>query len=368
VSEPLLVELARVAAGLTQGDLARRLGKTQPFISQVERGERDIPTELLPRWSEACGVPESYFSRKHGPLSDAVSGMVHRRMKTLPVKPFHLATAHVRLTSLELDSLFAEVDVQPSVQVPEMPEGIGPVDAASAVRRAWRIPEGPLPNLVSLIESAGIPVVLTDQFHQKQSATSHRGHCFEWMIVLNQNHPASRRRFTLAHELGHICLQHDAALSVNDDDARRMEKEADVFAGALLMPPEDATRELRNLSFVRLVSLKQRWNVSIAFLIRQALDHDLIDARRRQGLEIELSSQPGGRRREPAEFPAEEPTLVRRLIRALEQSGLTIGAISDMMTINEPALRHRYLGEQRRLQSVPTQQRRTVLQLERPIP
>ncbi len=58
--EPRLIELARVGAGLTQGQLARKLGKTQPFVSQVEQGVKEIPSDLLHRWCEACDIPESF--------------------------------------------------------------------------------------------------------------------------------------------------------------------------------------------------------------------------------------------------------------------------------------------------------------------
>lgn len=366
MSDPVLVELARVAAGLTQGQLAKKLGKSQPFISQVERGERDIPRDLLPAWAGACGVPTSFFERKHSPLGDAVAGMVHRRMKTLPAKPFNLASAHVKLTALALDALFAEVEVVSAVPLPEPPRDVGPADAAAAVRRNFRVPEGPLPDLVALVESAGIPVVLLDSFHEKQSATSHRGRWFEWMIALNANHPASRRRFTLAHELGHIVLGHDAAMAADEELAARMEHEADAFAGALLMPVADARRELRTPTFPRLVALKQRWRVSVAFLIRQALDNGMIDARRRQLLEMELSAQPGGRRREPAEFDSEQPNLVRRLVRALQEDGMPIPEVADLMTVTEETLRTQFLGERPRLHAVERPAPRTVLQLHRP--
>lgn len=363
MTEPLLIELARVAAGLTQGQLAKTLGKTQPFISQVERGEREIPEHLLPQWAEACGLPPSFFARREPPLGDAVAGMIHRRMKTLPVKPLRYASAQVKVSALALDSLFAEVEVIPSLALPELPADVGPADAAAAVRRSWRIPEGPLPNLVALVESAGIPIVLMDSFHEKLSATSHRGRWFEWMIALNRNHPASRRRFTLAHELGHIVLGHDAAMASDDDSAAQMEREADAFAGALLMPPTDARRELRAPTFPRLVALKQRWRVSIAFLIRQAFENGMIDSHRRQLLEMELSAQPGGRRREPAEFDGEEPTLVRRLVDALQADGMSLGEIADLMTVSESTLRTQFLGERPRLRAVGRPTPRTTVQL-----
>jgi Zn-dependent peptidase ImmA (M78 family) len=304
--------------------------------------------------------------RTESPLGDAVAGMVHRRMKTLPAKPFHLANAQVKLTALALDALFAEVEVIPAVDIPDLPRDIGPVDAAEAVRRAWRVPEGPLPDLIGLVESAGIPVVLLDSFHEKQSATSHRGQLFEWMIALNARHPASRRRFTLAHELGHILLGHDAALVADDAAGVVMERAADAFAATFLLPAPDARRELRAPTFARLVALKERWRVSIAFLIRQSLDHGMIDGHRRRCLEIELSSQPGGRRREPAEFDAERPTLVRRLVDALRHDGMSAADVADMLAVTEPTLHTRLLGENPRLRPVSNRTSRTVVDLHRP--
>lgn len=366
MTDPVLIELARVSAGLTQGQLAKTLGKSQPFISQVERGERDLPPDLLEDWAAACEVPTRFLLRKELPLDEALAGMVHRRMKTLPAKPFNLAIAQVKLTALALDSLFAEIEVQPAVSLPQLPPACSPTDAAATLRRAWRVPSGPLPDLVGLIESSGLPVVLLDSFHEKQSATSHRGRWFDWLIALNARHPASRRRFTLAHELGHIVLNHDATVAQDDDAAAEMEQDADAFAAALLMPAADVRRELRGpLPFHRLVALKERWRVSVAFLIRQALDHGVIDARRRQLLEMELSAQPGGRRREPGEFPEETPTLVRRLVEALVADGLTRADVADLMTVSEDALAVRYLGEPRRLRPVDGGAPRTVVQLDR---
>jgi len=363
--EPKLIELARLASGLTQGQLAKNIGKSQPFVSQVERGEKEIPLDLLPTWCAACDVPESFLLRGRLPLDDSVSGMVHRKMKTLPAKPHNLANAQVKMRVLEIDSLFSEVDLVPSLEIPRLPHGIGPTDAASLVRRMWRVPGGPLPNLVELIESVGIPIVLMDTFHSKQSATSHRGQWCDWVITLNKNHPASRRRFTLAHELGHIVLGHESTLASDENEATRLEAEADAFASELLMPDADARRELRVADFKRLVFLKQRWLVSVAFLIRRALDSGTIDPHRRRGLEIELSTQPGGRRREPAEFDAENPTLLRRMIEALQHEDVPLPEIADIAGMTEEQLRSIYLDEPRRLRAVVGADR-VVVQLPRP--
>ena len=363
--EPKLIELARVGAGLTQGQLAKRLGKSQPFVSQVERGEKDIPSSLLPLWCNACDIPESFLRASRLPLDDSVAAMVHRKMKTLPAKPHNLANAQVKMRVLEIDALFSEVEVVPSLDIPRVPFGTGPADAAAHLRRAWRVPSGPLPSLVGLVESAAVPVVLMDCFHRKQSATSHPGAWCDWVVALNGSHPASRRRFTLSHELGHIVLSHETTVPTDETERSTLEAQADVFASEFLMPADDARRELRTVDFKRLVLLKQRWRVSIAFLIRRALDIGTITPDQRRRLEIELSTQPGGRSREPAEFEPEEPNLIRAVIHALEEVGLPKADIANLAGMTEQQLRAIYLREPRRPRLVDASDR-VVVELPHP--
>ncbi len=55
---------ARIAAGLSQEALAERLGKTRPFISQVERG-KGTTTESLLQWADALGLVVTLVPRGH---------------------------------------------------------------------------------------------------------------------------------------------------------------------------------------------------------------------------------------------------------------------------------------------------------------
>ena len=103
-------------------------------------------------------------------------------------------------------------------------------------------------------------------------AISRHGH--QTTIYLRQQDPPSRKRFTIAHELGHFFLhlaadgnqqftdgennlfrQPGKSRPVTSDDARR-EYQANLFAAALLMPSEkvvqlwqstDSIREMSNL-------------------------------------------------------------------------------------------------------------------------
>src|SRR5439155_26251661 len=84
-----------------------------------------------------------------------------------------------------------------------------------------------------------------------------------------------RRRFSIAHELGHLCLGHDVTTfsastdpeqdDYREDPDRAMEVEANQFAGELLMPPEwvraDWMRGLRPADLARryMVSEQAAW-------------------------------------------------------------------------------------------------------------
>lgn len=91
------------------------------------------------------------------------------------------------------------------------------------------------------------------------------------VIVVNENQPPTRKKFTIAHELGHLLLKHDTALNTQDkgtiaqqgqhntpsqilfrDDKTSegsdwREVEANHFAASLLMPREILNKEIHKL-------------------------------------------------------------------------------------------------------------------------
>lgn len=74
---PLLIEV-RVELGVTQVDLADRLGETQSFVSKCERGERRLDYLELREWCHALGMPLVEFL--HGLESELATNL--RRIAT----------------------------------------------------------------------------------------------------------------------------------------------------------------------------------------------------------------------------------------------------------------------------------------------
>jgi transcriptional regulator with XRE-family HTH domain len=59
-----LLRTTRKELGLSQKDLASRLGQTQTFVSKCERGERRLDVIELRHFLKAMDVPFSIFTKR----------------------------------------------------------------------------------------------------------------------------------------------------------------------------------------------------------------------------------------------------------------------------------------------------------------
>ena len=73
-----LLKDARLKAGLSQKDIAERIGETQSFVSKCERGERRIDVLELRVWCDAIGLNLSFFIAN---LEKNLSGEKSRKEK-----------------------------------------------------------------------------------------------------------------------------------------------------------------------------------------------------------------------------------------------------------------------------------------------
>lgn len=71
-------------------------------------------------------------------------------------------------------------------------------------------------------------------------------------IGVNANHSWYRRRFTLAHEIGHLLLGHTC--NKNEGDGSHNETEANIFAAELLMPKVLIKKDYERLMDIKMLS------------------------------------------------------------------------------------------------------------------
>lgn len=348
---PKMVTLAREAAGLTQHSLAHEAGVSQAFISKIEHG-LEIPNDsVLERMSMACDVPIQFFRQDEEIIGESLVDFFHKKRLTLPAKPLRKANALANVSRIEALRLLRTLEFPDARPFPAFSiDDYSPEEATQAVRATWRVPPGPLPNLVALIEAAATPVFAVDLGHEKLSAISMPGIAGSHIIILNSQLSASGQRFALAHELGHLTMHCGTA-------SEDMERDADDFAAALLMPADDIRPELRGIRFRDLGALKARWRVSLAALIRQSHRSGAISDRQYRTFNIQLNSLPGGRKHEPGEFDPEQPRLMRHILEHYRQEiGYSTDELLSAMVVTRKRFDELYLGApQRRLRAVNTQ-------------
>lgn len=114
------------------------------------------------------------------------------------------------------------------------------------------------------------------------------------MIVINATTPLDRKRFNLAHELGHLLIE-----CPGDVDAEAL---AHQFAAGLLVPSEATYRDLgrhrQYLNWDELALLKQKYGLSMQAWLRQAKDLEIISPGTYKSLYIQIGAL-GWRKEEP---------------------------------------------------------------------
>lgn len=338
----LMLTTVKDAAGLTQSAIAQHAGVSQATVSKIENGFEEPSGDFLASVSQLAGVPVEVFAAHDGALlPPTLFDIFHKKRLTLPQKPLKKANASAQLTQMEVSRLLRSYDIQHVLPFPNLSldEHEDTSQIAALVRSIWRTPNGPIRNLVALVEATGTPILLADLGHEKLGAMSLPGAEFSGhIILLNKQLPASAQRFALAHEIGHLVM-HQGVASAD------MEREADSFASALLLPADEVRPKLRNVAFRDLGTLKAFWRVSLAALIYRANALGVITERHYRTLNMELNKLPNGRRREPGEFPVEQPALIKNVINAYLEEGYSVSQIARLMIVREQDLRTKYLGE-----------------------
>ena len=271
----------RRALGMSQRELAEAVGfGSHQIVSELERGQRDVKAWELARIAdvlhtslpallkrERAGQTKTHiFWRTDAPEADRCRNEAkllerferYRRVETLTkagsdaqsLPRFHVA----RLTS------FGQTE-----------------QMASRARRSMDLGGRPAMSLTEVVQERFGVMLFLDDLGSGGSAACVRTDS-DAAILLNRNDAPWRQRFSLAHELFHL-VTWDAVMDSWPRGNRRttwpdrVEKLANVFASALLLPGDDLRGEFqsrfegREPSDPELVNLARAYGVSTSALL-----------------------------------------------------------------------------------------------------
>lgn len=333
---PSMLTLARESRGISQSELAKKIGVSQGKLSKAEKGEQGLPDEVFQNLCRILEYPSKFFYQKSP--SAPVSHYYYRKRITIPQKLVMQVESVVKIFRQNIDSLTDAVEL-PEFRLPTFdPDVETPESIAQKIRYVLNITKGPVPNLVNLLENNGIIVVKTDLLSEKIDGISTFSDKGNRIIFLNERMPYDRQRFSLAHELGHMLMHFDIPTITED-----VEDEANRFASEFLMPRNEIINSLRQLNFQKLGELKRYWKVSMKSLVYRAKNLKMIDDRQYRNLMINFSKR-GMTKSEPIQLPEEKPFVVEEIIRMhLNDLSYTAKELANIIHLGIDEFENRFL-------------------------
>jgi Zn-dependent peptidase ImmA (M78 family)/transcriptional regulator with XRE-family HTH domain len=336
-----LLALARQIRRLSQLDLVDRLNGqlSQGNLSKIEHGRIQPSAEIATAFSEILGFRRSFFFESAVIRDPPIS--YHRKRAKLSAgdrDAIHGVAEVVRLNLRKLlDSVEVDTSLPPIPSIDPDENGRDVEALANILRQRWMIPRGPIADLTTLVEQAGVIIVPLD-FGSEMIDGFCQFSCDNLppLIFLNANQPKDRYRFSLAHEVGHL-LMHQTPHPEQEIEANR-------FASELLMPDRDIANDFEQHSLTRFMELKLYWGVPMQALIYKAWQIGSLNDRMYKYYIIEMSKR-GFRKREPVEAshlkerPSTLSSVMDMHLGALE---MTLDDIGEMLGLTTEDLERIY--------------------------
>ena len=257
------LQVARVSAGLSQADVASRLGVARPTISQIESGKRGVSGLELAQLARLFGRPMDWFVAEDGaraPDEDFITVLV----RAVELQPEDRAAA-LEFQSLcrsyrELEQL---VNMHVTLEMPDYSAAGDPQTKWEAIRegelvateerRRLGIADAPIRNVIDLLDTRGVHVFALPLHGSDISGIflydPEIGPC----ILVNRAEHRNRLAFNVAHEYAHLLFDrhlrarvsaaHEVLQSENGGKDL-LEIRANSFAAAFLVPSDGIERYL----------------------------------------------------------------------------------------------------------------------------
>lgn len=306
-------------------ELADETGISKQSLSLYANDGNVPPFDNVIKIARVLDFPTDFFMSED--LCTASTGNTYFRSQASATKK----SRNAQKIKLEYVSKMYEVILNymnvPELNIPDtsainIPNDIANVDSEQAineieklakmVREHWDLGNGPIDNLQYALQSNGIIVtgfrdVDTDIDAFSQQITIDGKVVYIIALAIGSK-PIERLRFDMAHELGHILMHMwgEDNEDISKDEFNAREKQANMFASALLLPKETFSKSVSayptNIDYY--LALKKKWKVSMQAMMYRARQLDIISTNQFQYM-MRTMSKNGNRTHEPGDKPGE---------------------------------------------------------------
>ncbi len=249
---------AREASRMTQDQVAELLGVSRPTVTQIEAGHREVTSIELDKLAYLFGRDIREFVagefEEQNPLTALFRAQepadshaeVLNRLRECMALGREIGNLE-RLLGIDRNTTgVASYRVRmPATRWDAVVQG---ERAAEEERRRLGMGAAPVPNMVELLETQGVRTAVLD-LPEDVSGLMVNDKGTHLFVVANKSHHFLRRRFSFAHEYGHVLMDRDLLGMVSQTSKRDdlLEVRANAFAACLLMPEAGVLRFVADL-------------------------------------------------------------------------------------------------------------------------
>ncbi|AND80022.1 helix-turn-helix domain-containing protein [Streptococcus pantholopis] len=323
---PSKLKKARIARGLTKKELAERTGISRQMVSNYELGKTQPgATNLLAIVSE-LNFPYNYFTSENKGFYEGATFFRSQSAATKRTRDMQAVRLEFQKEIYDFLSRYVNF---PKLTLPEtLMKNIYDItnedieNKAAELRKCWGLGENlPIANLIESAEVHGVIVVESTMSDDTLDAVSEWIEDRPFIMLTDNGESAVRRRFNVAHELGHILLHGDVE-SIHDYTPQELknviEKQAHYFASCLLLPEKGFLDSLLSTNLDFYIELKKRWKVSIQAMVMRTFQLELISEDQRLYLFRRIAYNKW-KKKEPLddEMSVEKPSLYRKVFELI---------------------------------------------------
>lgn len=271
------LQQARKLMQLTPEEVAQEINVESQDIVSWEEEKTSPSLKQLEELAKLYGREIDYFVRETPSIPEKIEfrGKPHQSFRSLSLEVRKCLSRFDELcqTALEYEIL---LNKRRTITLPHFNESEPSYKIAQALREKFKVGDKPLPDLRERLEDGGARVFELPIEEGAFSGFSFWHDEYGPCILLNAKELKGRKNFTLAHELFHLLINHEATLCYIHETLgkvhRDIEYKANQFAIELLLPQSSVKEDFKRRRLLstpsgrELGQMAYKWGVSIQAL------------------------------------------------------------------------------------------------------
>jgi Zn-dependent peptidase ImmA (M78 family)/transcriptional regulator with XRE-family HTH domain len=279
----------RIMHGYSRKQLSEMLGVTEQAVWQYENAYTAPKMQIVNELKRIFDVKSKYFytkdmlARHMTPANVDVLNIAYRSKILNVISKTQAEAKHVEYLDTFVNYITAKVSL-PTLKIIKLREEVieylnySEDDRITQINKVAQLARKRLglalnsnDDLMFLIEKSGVFVFEKSIGEEIDAYSLWTRNDRAFIILGNLKRSAVRRNFDIAHELGHLLLHYRVEFANLDRKEHKIiENEANLFAGAFLLPEDEFTLDMKYVSHITnpdaYLDLKKKWKTSLQVL------------------------------------------------------------------------------------------------------